>query len=172
VGAARLKVGQMLGVRPECEGPAPVLTAQGVEVFCFQSGLTESEVRGFAHGAVLCGLYVDQAIPVLVLDVEGFGGLEVAFCVFTEPQDKRAAFFASDPALHTAHLVLCDFPEAVVRAVRAIHPGPAVMLRIRQALLDQAAAHQDINQCFSAMSDIYERLGPGDLRGLALMRPA
>ena len=172
MGALSLTIGQPLGITPEGEGPAPVLTGQGFEVFCFQAGLTPAEVSGFATGRVLCGLYVDQAIPVLVLDIEGFGGLEVALCIFTEPKDKQAAFFASDPATHSAHLALCDHPSSIVRAVRALNPGPAVMTRVRQALMDQPGRYRDINQCFAVMARIYQDLGPGDIRTRVSMRPA
>lgn len=170
--ALNLKLGQSLGIRPAGEGPAPVLVGGGFEVFFFYGGISPDEVRGFASGALACGVYVEEAIPVLVLDVEGFGGLEVAFNIFAEPEDKRRAFFESTPSLGTAHLVLCDHPDSVVRAVRTIHPGPLLISEIKKACLDQLSLYADISHCFRAMSRLYEAITPEDMRERVLMRPA
>jgi len=172
VSALNLKVGQSLGIRPEGEGPAPMLAGGGFEVFFFHGGLTPSEVRGFASGALTCGVYVEDAIPILVLTIDGFGGLEVAFNIHAEPEDKRRAFFESAPAQGAAHLVLCDYPESVVRAVRAIRPGPWLMAEIKKACLDQLCLYKDLAHCFRAMARIYDSIGPEDMRERVLMRPA
>ena len=172
MGALSLKIGQPLGFKPEGEGPAPVLTGQGFEIFCFQGGLTLAEVAGFAGGPVSCGLYVDQAIPVLALDIEGYGAMEVAFCIFAEPEDTRAAYLDSDPLAHTAHLVLCDYPSSLVRAVRAINPAISLMARLRQGLMEQLGRYQGLDHCFKVIDSIYERLGPGDIRAMISMRLA
>lgn len=170
--ALNLKAGQSLGIRPAGEGPAPVLSGGGFEVFFFYSEISEREAGAFAARGLSCGVYVEDAVPVLVLDIEGFGGLEVAFNIYAEPEDKRRAFFESDPALGTAHLVLCDYPEAIVRAVRAIRPGPLLMAEIKKACLDQLSLYRDIGHCFKAMTRLYEAIGPEDMRERVLMRPA
>lgn len=172
MGALSLKVGQTLGIRPEGEGPAPVLAGGGFDVFFFYGGLSGAEVRGFATGALTCGVYVEDAIPVLVLDIEGFGGLEVAFNIFAEPEDKRRAFFEAPPTLGEANIVLCGHPESVVLAVRAIRPGPFLVSEIKKACLDQLCLYRDITHCFRAMSRLYDQIDPEDMRGRVLMRPA
>ncbi|WP_243358475.1 hypothetical protein [Fundidesulfovibrio terrae] len=170
--ALDLKVGQSLGIRPAGEGPAPVLAGGGFEVFFFYEDISDAEARGFAAGALSCGVYVEDAVPVLVIDIEGFGGLEVAFNIYAEPEDKRRTFFESNPAMGIAHLVLCDFPDATVRAVRAIRPGPMLMAEIKKACLDQLSLYRDIGHCFRAMTRLYETIGPEDMRERVLMRPA
>lgn len=170
--ALNLKIGQSLGIRPEGEGPAPMLAGGGFEVFFFYGGLSPEEVRGFASGAVTCGVYVEEAIPVLVLDIEEFGGLEVAFNIHAEPEDKRRAFFESSPTLGSAHIVLCDHPEAVVRAVRAIRPGPLLMAEIKKACFDQLSLYKDMAHCFRAMARLYDSIGPEEMRERVVMRPA
>ena len=167
-----LKVGQVLDVRPEGEGPAPVLTGGGFEVFCFYGGLTRAETEGFATGAMRCGVYVEDAIPVLVLEIEDFGGLEVAFNIFAESEEKRRAFFEEDPQAATARLILCDHPAAVVRAVRTFHPGIKTMSRIKQACFDQLSRHDDVSRCFAAMARIYDTISPEDIRSRVVLRPA
>lgn len=166
-----LHVGQTLGVRPEAEGPAPVLVGGSFDVFCFYGGLSPAEVEGFARGGVLCGVYVENAIPVLALDIESFGWLEVAFNIFAEPEDKRRAFFESDPRTGSAGLILCDHPQSVVRAIRTIHPGPGPLAEIKKACLDQLALYSNLTQCFRAMTRLYESLGPDDIRSRVMMRP-
>jgi len=172
VGALELKLGQPLGIRPEGEGPAPVLVGGGFEVFCFYGGLSREDVRGFAAGAISCGVYVEDAVPVLVLDIEHFGGLEVAFNIFAEPEDKRRAFFESNPRHDTANLVLCSHPEAVVHAVRVIRPGADLISRIKRACFDQLCLYGNITQCFQAMARIYGSIDPLDMRERVDMRPA
>lgn len=170
--ALNLKVGQSLGIRPEGEGPAPMLAGGGFEVFFFYSGLTPEEVRGFGSGALTCGVYVQEAIPVLVLDIEGFGGLEVAFNIHAEPEDKRRAFLESSPAPGAAHLVLCDYPQSVVRAARAIRPGPRVMAEIKSACLDQLSLYRDMAHAFRAMGRLFDSIDPEEMRERVVMRPA
>ena len=170
--ALNLKVGQSLGIRPEGEGPAPMLAGGGFDVFFFYGGLTPDETRSFVSGALSCGVYVEDAIPVLVLDIEGFGGLEVAFNIHAEPEDKRRAFFESAPSLAAANIVLCDHPDPVVQAVRAIHPGPWIMADIKKACLDQLSLYQDLAHCFRAMARIYSSIGPEDMRERVILRPA
>lgn len=172
MGALDLTVGQPLGVTPEGEGPAPVLVAGGFEVFCFYAGLSPAEVRGFATGAISCGVFTHEAIPVLVLDIEGFGGLEVAFNIFAEPEAKRRLFFEAAPQPDATTLVLCDHPGAVVRAVRAIRPGAAILAEIKSACSDQLSLYQTMAQCYQAMSRLYDALGPEDIRARVAMRPA
>ena len=167
-----LTVGHSLGIRPEGEGPAPMLVGGGFEVFFFYGGLTPEEVQGFAEGALTCGVYVEQAVPVLVLDIEGFGGLEVAFNIHAETEDKRRAFFESLPGLGTARLVLCDHPSSVVRAIRAIRPGSGLIAEIKKACFDQLTLYRDMAQCFAAMSRVYAAIGPEEMRELTIMRPA
>lgn len=166
-----LKVGQTLGIRPECEGPAPVLVGGSFDVFFFYGGLSPAEVRGFAAGALTCGVYVEDAIPVLVLDIEGFGGLEVAFNIFAEPEDKRRAFFEAQPTLGEANIVLCGHPDSTVLAVRTIRPGAFLVSEIKKACLDQLALYRDISHCFRAMAQVWET-NQEDMRGRVLMRPA
>ena len=170
--ALNLKLGQSLGIRPEGEGPAPVLVGGGFEVFFFYGGLSQEEVRGFSSGALSCGVYVEDAIPVLVLDIEGFGGLEVAFNIYAEPEDKRRTFFESSPSQATAHLVLCDHPESVVRAVRMIRPGPFLLAEIKKACLDQLCIYRDMAHCFRAMARLYDSISPEDMRERVLTRSA
>jgi len=172
VSAANLKVGQSLGIRPEGEGPAPVLAGGAFEVFFFYGGLSEEEVSAFASAPLSCGVYVEDAIPVLVLDIEGFGGLEVAFNIYAEPEDKRRAFFEASPSLGEAHIVLCGHPDSVVRAVRAIRPGPLAMSEIKKACLDQLCLYKDISHCFRAMANLYRSIDPEDMRSRVLMRSA
>ncbi len=171
-GALDLKIGDPLGVRPEGEGPAPVLVGGGFEVFCFYAGLTPAEVRGFASGHIACGVYVEEAIPVLVLDIEGFGGLEVAFNIFAEPENKRRAFFEAAPQAGSANLILCDHPDSIVRAVRIIRPGAMLLGEIKNACFDQLSLYRNMGQCFQAMSALYDTLGPEDIRARVVMRPA
>lgn len=170
--ALNLKVGQSLGIRPAGEGPAPVLAGGGFEVFFFYEGISAAEVRGFSAGALTCGVYVEDAVPVLVLDIEGFGGLEVAFNIYAEPEDKRRAFFEANPTLGAAHLVLCDYPDSTVRAVRPIRPGPLLMAEIKKACLDQLSLYRDISHCFRGMTRLYDSISPEDMRERVLMRPA
>jgi len=172
VRALNLQVGQALGLRPEGEGPAPMLAGGGFEIFFFYGGLTKGEVRSFAAGALGCGVYVEDAIPILVLDIEGFGGLEVAFNIHAEPEDKRRAFFESGQTQATANIVLCDHPGAVVRAVRTIRPGPRILAEIKNACLDQLALYQDLAHCFRAMTRIYGSISPEDMRGRVHLLPA
>lgn len=167
-----LAVGQVLDVRPEGEGPAPVLAGGGFEVFCFYAGLTRAETEGFARGGIRCGVYVEDAIPVLILDIEGFGGLEVAFNIFAEPEEKRQAFFQSAPLAADARLILCDHPSSVVRAVRVIRPGLTAMTDIKQACFDQLIRHQTLARCFEAMTRLFDTVGPEDIRSRTLLRPA
>ena len=170
--ALNLKLGQSLGIRPSGEGPAPVLAGGGFEIFFFYGGLSQEEVRGFSSGALSCGVYVEDAIPVLVLDIEGFGGLEVAFNIYAELEDKRRAFFESSPSLAATHLVLCDHPDSVVRAVRVIRPGPNLLAEIKKACLDQLCVYKDLAHCFRAMSRLYDAISPEDMRERVLLRPA
>lgn len=170
--ALNLKLGQSLGIRPEGEGPAPVLAGGGFEVFFFYSGISQEEVDGFASGALSCGVYVEDAIPVLVLDIDGFGGLEVAFNIYAEPEDKRRAFFESNPLQGEAHLVLCGHPDSVVRAVRTIRPGAFMIAEIKKACLDQLSIYRDMTHCFRAMGRLYDAISPEDMRERTLMRPA
>ena len=167
-----LKIGQSLGVRPEGEGPAPVLVGGGFEVFCFYGELTPAEVRGFSSGGISCGVYVEEAIPVLVLDIEEFGGLEVAFNIFAEPENKRRAFFEAAPQAGSANLILCDHPGSVVRAVRTIRPGAMLLAEIKSACFDQLSLYPTMGQCFQAMSRLYDTLVPEDIRARVAMRPA
>lgn len=170
--ALTLQIGQALGIRPEGEGPAPVLVGGGFEVFFFYGGLSREEVSGFATGAVSCGVYVEDAIPVLVLDIEGFGGLEVAFNIFVEPEEKRRVFFESNPTGGTASIVLCDHPGAVVQAVRHIRPGAQTISEIKKACFDQLCLYKTIGQGFQAMRRIYDSISPEQMRTLTPMRPA
>jgi len=172
VTALDLQVGQALGIRPEGEGPAPVLVGGGFEVFFFYGGLSREEVQGFATGAISCGVYVEDSIPVLVLDIEHFGGLEVAFNIFVEPEDKRRQFFESNPAGGTAHIVLCDHPGSVVQAVRLIRPGTQAVSEIKKACFDQLHLYKNLTQCFQAMGRIYSSIGPEEMRGMVTLRPA
>ena len=167
-----LAVGQSLGIRPEGEGPAPMLVGGGFEVFFFYGGLSEEEIRGFGSGTLACGVYVEQAVPVLVLDIEGFGGLETAFNIYAEPEDRRREFFESRPGLGSARIVLCDHPQAVVRAIRTIRPGPETVAAVKAACFDQLSLYHDISGCFSAMTRLYEAIGPEEMRERTLMRPA
>ncbi|WP_243313902.1 hypothetical protein [Fundidesulfovibrio agrisoli] len=170
--ALDLQVGQALGIRPEGEGPAPVLVGGGFEVFFFYGGLSREEVQGFATGAVSCGVYVEDAIPVLVLDIENFGGLEVAFNIFVEPEEKRRQFFEAAPGGSTAHIVLCDHPGSVVQAVRLIRPGVQVISEIKKACFDQLTLYRNLSQCFQAMARIYDAISPEEMRRMVTMRPA
>jgi hypothetical protein len=170
--ALNLTLGQSLGIRPPGEGPAPILAGGGFELFFFYGGLSVEEIRCFASGALTCGVYVEEAIPVLVLDIEGFGGLEVAFNIYAEPEEKRQAFFEQSPAQSTANLVLCGHPDPVVLAVRTIAPGPMLIAEIKKACFDQLCLYKDITGCFAAMGRIYSSIGPEDMRSRVLMRPA
>jgi len=170
--ALNLQVGQFLGIRPEVEGPAPVLAGDGFEVFFFYGGLTAEEAQAFATGAAACGVYVEDAIPVLVLDVEGFGGLEVAFNIFAEPEDKRRRFLESATCRPSVNIVLCDHPEPVVRAVRQIRAGALAMTEIRRACFDQLCLYRDMAQCFQAMARLYEAIDRQEMRRRTAMRPA
>ncbi|GFK93524.1 hypothetical protein NNJEOMEG_01358 [Fundidesulfovibrio magnetotacticus] len=170
--ALSLRVGQSLGIRPEVEGPAPVLAGGTFEVFFFYADLTEEEVRAFTSAPLACGVYVEDAIPVLVLDIEGFGGLEVAFNLFAEPEEKRRAFLETVPARHEAIIVLCDHPDPVVRAVRQVRAGPMAITEIKRALFDQLSLYRDMTHCFQAMSRLFASVDPEEIRGRTLMRPA
>ncbi|GAB6039157.1 hypothetical protein JCM15519_37160 [Fundidesulfovibrio butyratiphilus] len=167
--ASGLQVGQTLWVKPEGEGPAPVLVGASFDVFCFYGGLSAAEVEGFARGGVLCGVYVENAIPVLALDIEEFGLLVVAFNIFAEPEDKRRAFFESDPLAGSCGLILCDHPQSVVRAIRTIRPGPAAISEIKRACFDQLTLYPNITQCFAAMTKLFDSLSPDEIRNRVVM---
>lgn len=170
--AAPLTVGQALGIRPEGEGPAPMLTGGGFEVFFFYAGLHAQEIQGFATGNLACGVYVEDAVPVLVLDIEGFGGLDVAFNIYAEPEDKRQAFFETQPSLGAARIILCDHPQAVVRAIRTIRPGAETIAAIKTACFDQLSLYHNLSDCFAAMTRLYNAISPEDIRERTPMRPA
>lgn len=165
-----LNVGQALGSPPPSEGYMPVLNGASFDIFAFYSGLREKETKDWLKGKVRYGAFIEQSIPVFLLDLGKTWSLDVYFNMFHESEETRKPFFEGDPRSNRVALILASYPEPVIRAVRSIRVDPDLMIRIKEACFDQLSRYRSKDECFIEAEMILEQYDSKALRAKAAMQ--
>lgn len=167
---SNLAVGQSLKSAPPSEGYMPVLNQGSFDIFAFYSGLSGKEVKDWLKGKARYGLFLEQSIPVFLLDLGKTWSLDVYFNMFHESEDTRKHFFEGDPGSNRVALILASYPEPVIQAVRTLHIDPGLMLRIKEACFDQLSRYRSKDECFVEAEMILEQHNSKALRAKAEMQ--
>lgn len=167
---SNLSAGQSLQSAPPSEGYMPVLNQGSFDIFAFYSGLTEKEVKDWLKGKARYGVFIEQSIPVFLLDLGKAWSLDVYFNMFHETESTRKPFFESDPGSNRVAIILAAYPEPVVQAVRTLRIDPDLMIRLKEACFDQLSRYRSKDECFIEAEMILERYDSKALRAKAAMQ--
>ena len=159
-----IRIGKPLDFAPPGEGPIPYLAGATLHVYTFYAGLESQDVRAWTKGAIQYGVFVQDSIPFFLLDIAGFGELDMPLNIFWEPEEKQKEFFEGNPTANAIPLVLADYPEAIVRGVRLITIDPKIMFRIKETLFDQLSVYPSADACTENLSTIFESFDSYEMR--------
>jgi hypothetical protein len=148
----------------------PVLNQGGFDIFAFYSGLTGREVKDWLKGKARYGVFIEQSIPVFLLDLGKVWSLDVYFNMFHETEATRQAFFEGDPGSSRISLILAAYPEPVIQAVRTLRIDPDLMLRLKEACFDQLSRYRSKDECFVEAEMILEQHNSKALRAKTAMQ--
>ena len=88
-----LTVGQPLDIKPSNEGYVPVFNGPGFDIIAFYSDLTQADIDVWLTGQLLHGIYVEQSIPIFILDLGKTWSLDIYLNILAEPEQFRRRFF-------------------------------------------------------------------------------
>jgi hypothetical protein len=161
---SEIRIGRPLDFDPPGEGPIPYFSGATLHIYTFYSRLQDQDVRAWTKGGLQYGVFVRKAIPFFLLDIDGFGELDMPLNVFLEPEEKQREFFEGNPNANAIPLVLAEYPCPTVRAVRLIAIEPRVMFQIKETLFDQLSTYPDAESCTAKLSAIFEALDSYQMR--------
>jgi len=161
---ASLSVGQTLGSIPPSQGTMPVLNGPSFDVIAFYSDLSHREVRDWQEGRLRYGVFIQEGIPILLLDLGKTWRLDIYLNIFREPSESRRPFFEGDPESTDVHLALASYPSVIVMAKRSIRIDPSHMMQIKEACFTQLSAYHSAEECSCVIDRIYARYDSKALR--------
>ena len=144
---SHLRVGQSIGSIPPSEGLMPVINGPSFDIIALYSGLSTREVKDWQDGRLRYGVFVQEGIPFLLLDLGKVWELDISLNMFGESRESRRAFFEGDPETTEVHLVLASYPSVVILAKRTVRLDPEDMRRIKEACLTQLSAYPSAQAC-------------------------
>ncbi len=149
-----LTVGKPLGVTPPLEGYMPVLNGASFDIIAFFSGLTEKQKNDWLRGKIRYGLYIENDIPMFLLDLGKTWSLDFYFNMHQEREELRKLFFEGDPGHAKIILTLISYSDAIVQGIRTIGIEPKIMLALKEACFEQLSIFSDKHDCFLAAEAI------------------
>jgi hypothetical protein len=159
-----LSVGQTLGSIPPGQGLMPVLNGPSFDIIGFYSNLSSKKIREWQQGKLRYGVFVQDGIPIVLIDLGRIWRLDIHFNILQEPHDVRRAFFEGDPEATRVHLALASHPSVVVLAKRSFQLDPSLMMRIKEACFTQLSAYPSAEECSRNIERIYAREDSRTLR--------
>ncbi|MCF8104787.1 MAG: hypothetical protein K9K64_04845 [Desulfohalobiaceae bacterium] len=159
-----LKAGQPLGVTPPFEGYMPVLNRASFDIIAFFSGLTPRDLRDWVKGKIRYGLYVENGIPIFLLDLGKTWSLDVYFNMHQEKEEQRKEFFEGEPGYTKVNLTLVSYTDTIVQGIRSIDVGQEFMMALKEACFDQLSRYANKDDCFLAAETILQSSGSKSLR--------
>lgn len=160
----KLKVGEPIECKPPREGCMPVINGPSFDLIAFFSDLTKQEINDWLKGKVTYGVFIEESIPVFLLDLGKSWQLDVYLNIHQENEDVRKQFFEGDPNQTRMILTLVSYSEAIVKAIRTIGIDPVNMLRIKEACFDQLSKYSSKETCLEAAENILNNSGGKQLR--------
>jgi len=111
-----ITVGQPIGITPPEEGYMPILKGPSFDVIAFFSNLSESQILDWLTGGVDYGVFVEDDIPIFLLDLGNTWTLNVHINILVESEEDQRAFFEGDPNATNVSLTLASYPKTIVQA--------------------------------------------------------
>lgn len=164
-----LTVGQPLGVTPPFEGYMPVLNKASFDIIAFFSGLTPRDQRDWLKGKIRYGLFVENGIPIFLLDLGKIWSLDVYFNMHQEKEELRKEFFEGDPGQTQINLTLVSYTDTIVQGIRSIEVGQKFMMALKEACFDQLSRYSNKDDCFLEAEAILQATDSRSLRKKAKM---
>ncbi len=165
----RFAVGKPLGVIPPLEGYMLVFNGASFDIIAFFSGLTKRDRKDWQQGTARYGLYVENDIPIFLLDLGKTWSLDVYFNMHQEQEELRKKFFEGDPGHTEISLVLVSCPEAVVQGIRTIEIEAKFMMALKEVCFDQLSQYSNKDDCFLTAETILQDADSKALRKKAAM---
>ena len=161
-----LTVGQPIGSNPPKEGYMPILNGSSFDIVAFYADITQEQLDDWLKGEVHYGIYIENRIPVLILDLGKSWSLDVFLNILREDEEGRRQFFEGDPKHTEIHLILVSFEDAVVQSIRTIAIDPNIMAQIKEACFNQPAKFSSKEDCQEAAEKILDKYNSATLRAL------
>ncbi len=160
----KLKVGEPIECKPPREGCMPVINGPSFDLIAFFSDLTKQEINDWLKGKIAYGVYIEESIPVFLLDLGKSWQLDVYLNIHQENEDVRKQFFEGDPNQTRMILTLVSYSEAIVKAIRTIGIDPVNMLRIKEACFEQVLKYPSKEACQKTALKILSKYSADKLR--------
>jgi len=164
-----MTVGQPIGCTPPKEGYMPVINGSSFDIIAFFSNLTDKEQRDWLQGKAGYGLYIENSIPLFLLDLGRAWSLDVYLNILQEDEDIRKNFFEGDPHHTQVILTLVSYSDAIVRGIRTIAIDPDIMIKLKEACFNQLTQYPSKEQCHRAAEELLARYDGNQLRSKAEM---
>ena len=134
-----LTVGQAYPIAPANEGFAARIEGASFNIVGFAGGVRAAEVRQFKSNPLRYGLYVhpgEPRVPFFMVDIAGSEWqFDVSINLKNEPRDRQQGFL-DDPG-NLVVLTLCNYPDGIIRGIRALGVQPDIMREIKQICTEQ-----------------------------------
>ena len=161
-----LTVGQPIGSSPPKEGYMPIFNGPSFDIVAFYSNITQDQLDDWLKGEVQYGIYIENQIPVLILDLGKTWSLDVYLNIIREDEETRRQFFEGDPTHTEMHLILVSFEDAVVQGIRTIAIDPNIMVQIKEACFHQLSKFSSKEECEEAAEKILDKYSGPVLRAM------
>jgi hypothetical protein len=160
-------VGHPIGCTPPKEGYMPIVNGSSFDIIAFFSNLKDREQRDWLKGKAGYGVYIENSIPVFLLDLGKSWSLDVYLNILQEKEDIRKAFFEGDPNKTQIMLTLVSYSDTIVRGIRTIVIDPNIMLKIKEACFDQLSNYASKDACQQAADKLMAHYTAKQLRTMA-----
>ena len=161
-----LTVGQPLDITPSQEGYLPVLNGPSFDIVAFYSDITQAGLNDWLYGQIQHGIYVEQSIPIFILDLGQTWNLNISLNILSEDEKIKKKFFEGDPKHTRMHLILTSYPDTIVQGIRTIAIDPDLMRTIKEVCFNQASKYSSQEECQAAIEEIRSKWSSEALRRL------
>lgn len=159
-----LTVGQPIGFTPPKEGYMPVINGSSFDILAFFSNLTDKEQKDWLKGKARYDVYIENSIPVFLLDLGKTWSLDVFFNILQENEDIRKNFFEGDPNHTQISLILVSYSDSIIRGIRTIAIDTDIMLKLKEACFGQLVQYPSKEACQKAAEVILDKYNADQLR--------
>jgi len=144
----------------------PILKGPSFDIVAFYSNITQDQLDDWLKGEAQYGIYIENRIPVLILDLGSTWSLDVYLNILREDEETRSRFFEGDPSHTEMHLILVSFEDAVVQGIRTIAIDPNIMVQIKEACFHQLSKFSSKEECEEAAEKILDKYSGPVLRAM------
>jgi len=126
--------------------------------------LTAKDQQDWLQGKADYGLYIKNNIPFFLLDLGSSWSFDIYLNILQQNKDVRESFLGSDDYYPKTILTLVSYSMSIVQGARTIDIDFDIMLRIKEACLEQTLKYPSKKACQKAALKIRSKYSGDKLR--------